>query len=353
MKLIPSRLTNAAAVCAFLALAVTGLSPLTAFAAQYNNPPQGKDQSRDKGKQNAPSDGEQKAMAQIQAAPNVAAKLQEAGEFVKKYPKSSLRPKVVSYVAQEISHQEDAAQKATQLEGLLAVFKEPADSAVIEPILVDSCFAAGRLDDGFRVGAAYLAKNPDDLAVLTQIALEGANQAKKQNPKFVPQSQQYGPKAIALIESGKRPEAFDDVRWSEFQTRWLPILYQNLGMLALMTGNKADARAKLDKALSLDATDPFSFVLVGSILNDEYQQLAQQHTALTPGPLKDSVLKQAHSKMDEVIDVYAHAVGLAEGKPAYQALHDQLLQDLKAYYTYRHGGSADGLQTLIDKFKKP
>ena len=68
--------------------------------------------------------------------------------------------------------------------------------------------------------------------------------------------------------------------------------------------------------------------------------------------MKDSVLKQALAKMDEVVDMFAHAVGLSEGDAASQVLHDQTLQDLQAYYKYRHGGSADGLQQLIDKYKK-
>ncbi len=57
--------------------------------------------------------------------------------------------------------------------------------------------------------------------------------------------------------------------------------------------------------------------------------------------------------MDEVIEFFAHAVGLSEGKPAYQQLHDQILQDLQAYYKYRHGGSTDGLQQMVDKYKMP
>jgi hypothetical protein len=58
-------------------------------------------------------------------------------------------------------------------------------------------------------------------------------------------------------------------------------------------------------------------------------------------------------KLDEVIELYAHAIGLSEGNAVYQQLHDQLLQDLEAYYKYRHNGSTDGLQQLIGKYKKP
>ena len=342
MKSIPSQI-RVAAVCALMAVAGAWVLPTPGYSRSAL-------QAKDQGKASA---GEQQALAKIEASPDVTAKLAAAGEFIKKYPKSGLRSKVVSYVAQEVSKTPDGTQRVTQLEGLLTVFKEPTDGDVINPILIDTYFRAKRSDDGFRVASIYLARNPNDLAVLTQVTIEGLEQAKNSNPKFVSQSQQYGSKAIEIIESGKKPDAFDDARWAEYQTRWLPTLYQSLGTLSLITGNRTDARAKLDKAVSLNATEPFSYYLLGSLVNEEYQQLAQQHKTLSPGPLRDTVLKQAHGKMDEVIELWAHAVGLAEGNPAYTKLHDQLLLDLEPYYKYRHNGSTDGLQQLIGKYKKP
>jgi hypothetical protein len=344
---------KSAAACALSVAAFSGSASLAASAEYSHYGRQDKSKSDDKNKQTAPSDAEQKAMAKIEAAPDIAAKLAAAGEFIKKYPKSTMRPRVVSYVAQEVTKIQEAPQRITQLENMLTVFKEPSDGEVINPILIDLYFKENRPDDGFRVASAYLAKNPNDVGVLTQAAIEGVEQAKKKEVKFAQQSLQYGTKAIELIESGRKPQTFDDARWGEYQTRWLPVLYQYLGLLSMMTGNKADAKAKLDKAVSLNGKDPFTFVLLGSMVNDDYQQLAEQHKAASPGPLKDSILKQAHAKLDEVIEYFAHAVGLSEGKPGYQQLHDQILQDLQAYYKYRHGGSSEGLQQLIDKYKMP
>jgi len=311
---------------------------------------QGKDQT--KSKQESASEGEQKAMAAIAAAPDAAAKLQAATDFIKKYPKSTLRAKVVGFVAQEANKTTDNAQRITQLENLLNVFKEPSDLDVIQPILIDAYAKAERLDDVFRVAASYLAKNANDLAVLTQVSLIGIDQAKRNNAKFAAQSQQYGNKAVELIESGKKPEAFDDAKWSEYQTRWLPVLYQSLAMISFVSGDKAGARAKIDKALALNGADPFSYVLLGTVVDDEYQQLAQKHKMLSAGPMKDTVLQQALAKMDEVVDIFAHAVALSEGNAAYQQLHDRVLQDLQTYYKYRHNDSIQGLQQLIDKYKK-
>ena len=346
MKTIHSIFINVAAACS---IAIIALSGTASFAGYSGYPEQEKNQSKDKPA--APSDAEQKALAKIETAPDVPAKVAAAGEFVKKFPKSSLRSKVVGYVGQEVTKIQDGPQRISQLENMLTVFKDPADSEVISPMLIDAYFKENRPDDGFRVAAAYLSKNPNDVAVLTQAALEGVQQAKKREAKFAQQSLQYGGKAIELIESGKKPDSFDDARWTEYKTRWLPLLYQNLGLLSMMTGNKADAKTKLDKAAALDAKDPFTFVLMGSMLNDEYQQLAEQHKAASAGPMKDSLLKQAHTKLDEVIEMFAHAVGLSEGNANYQQLHDQILGDLQSYYKYRHGGSTDGLQQLINKYK--
>lgn len=353
MNPIRSIMLKGAAACALSVVAFSGSAALTASAEYSHYGTQDKNQSDDKNKQGAPSDAEQKAVAKIETAPDIAAKLAAAGEFIKKYPKSTMRSRVVSYIAQEVIKIQEGPQRITQLENMLTVFKEPSDGEVINPILIDLYFKENRPDDGFRVASAYLAKNPNDIAVLTQVALQGVEQAKKKEGKFAQQSQQYGTKAIELIESGKKPQTFDDAKWAEYQTRWLPVLYQSLGLLSMMTGNKADAKAKLEKAVSLNGKDPFSFVLIGSMINDDYQQLAEQHKAASPGPLKDSILKQAHAKLDEVIELFAHAVGLSEGKAGYQQLHDQILQDLQAYYKYRHSGSIEGLQQLIDKYKMP
>lgn len=351
MRSILLNLTKSVCVCVMAAAIFTTstvlASPIRAFHQQQ-------DQSKDNGKQQpAASDAEQKAVAKIQAATDVPSKITAAGEFIKKYPKSTLRPNVIGHIAQEINKSDNNAQRITQFESMLTVFKENSDGEVIMPILVDLYFKDNRPDDGFRVATAYLAKNPNDVAVLTQASLEGVERAKKREAKYVQQSTQFGAKAIEVIESNKKPESYDDAKWNEYRTRWLPTLYQSMGLLSMMTGNKADAKAKLDKAATINPKDPFTYVLLGSILNDEYQQLAEQHKAAGAGPLKDQLLKQAHAKLDEVIDMFAHAVGLAEGNTAYQSLHDQILQDLQSYYKYRHGGSSDGLQQMIDKYKTP
>jgi hypothetical protein len=301
------------------------------------------------------SEGESKAAMKVEAAADTAAKLQAAAEFLKKYPKSTLRPKVAGYLATEINKTADNSQKITFFENMLTVFKEPTDADIINPVLFDAYLKADppRAEAAFKLASDVVARDPNDLTSLTQIAILGVDQARKGNAKYVPQGLQSAEKAIKLIESGNKPANFDDARWSEYQTKWLPFLYQSAGLMTMVTGNKEESRSKLEKSASLNPSDPFTFLLLGSLANEEYQDLAEKHKNQAAGPLKDSLLDQAQRKMDQVIDLYAHAVALAEGNPPYQRLHDQILGDLETYWKYRHAGSLDGLQQLIDKYKKP
>ena len=335
MKLRLFAMTKALSVCAIMAMFALASS---SYAAQDKAPQASK--------------AEQEAGMKVQTAPDAATKLKAAGEFVKKYPQSTQRAMIVGYVVQEINNSPDAAQKILLLENALTVFKEQGDVDIITPILIDVYINANRLDDAFRTGAAAVAKNPNDVVTLTNMALVGIEQAKKQNPKYAEQSQQFALKAIELIEAGKKPEGMDDARWSDFQTRLLPELYQAAGIVAMMTGKKDEAKTRLEKAVSLKADNPFTYVLLGTIANNEYQEFAEKHKAQSAGPLKDELLKQAHAKMDVVIDLYARAVALSEGSVPYKQLHDQVFEDLKSYYSYRHAGSTKGLDELIAKYKK-
>jgi hypothetical protein len=294
---------------------------------------------------------EQQAALKVEAAPGTAEKLQAAAEFIKKYPKSTIRLKVAQHVGANIAANPDAAQRITFSENYLTVFTDQSEANIINPILLDSYIKAKRMDDAFRVAATVFVKTPEDVSMLTQMALVGTNEVRQGNPKFVQQSQQYGIKAIELIEADKRGE-IDLIQWGEFKTKWLGHLYQSMGILSLVSQNRADAKAKLEKSAALIPDDPFTYALIGQIINDDYQQLAQKYKAMQAGPARDEALKQLHGLIDKMIDLYVQSVALSEGNVQYQPLRDQVFQDLESYYKYRNNGSVEGLQQLIAKYKK-
>jgi tetratricopeptide (TPR) repeat protein len=298
------------------------------------------------------SEEEAKAAAAINAAPDAGAKLAAAGEFLKKYPKSTLRLQIASYVAGQIAQVADATQRLTLAEGFQKVFKEDKELEAIQLVSLDAYLSLKRVDDAFAHAALILAKEPENVAVMSHLAIAGTEEAKRQNAKHVPVSLQYGLKAIELIEANKKPAYLDDASW-ESQKSMLPLLYLDMGILSLVSGKPAEAKPRFEKAAALNPAEPTTYALLGNVLDDEYQQLAEAHRTMPAGKQKDETLKKATELMDKVIDLYARSLGASAGKPEHKPLKDQLLQIITPYYKYRHNGSTDGLQQLIDKYKAP
>jgi len=339
--------------CAATAFAATARDAKEATPATFNAPPQ--EQSKDKKKEKPPSvpEPELKAAKAIEAAADIPAMLAAATEFFQKYPKSPLRPQVAPLVADRIGQIEDPAQRITHSESYLKLFTAPAEAELVNQHLLSAYTAANRLDEAFALAPTAVDKSYDPVAAMINLARGGLAEARNQNLKYVAPSRQIALKAIALIESNKKPEAVLDATWNDYKTRWHWQLYQWVAMLSLAAGDKADAKARLTSAVGLNPHDPINYVLLSTMANDEYQRLVQAHKAAPAGAEKDALLKQAEAQMDEVIDAYAHAVALTEGNAQYDTMRAGLRADLESYYKYRHNNSSDGLQALIDKYKKP
>ena len=299
------------------------------------------------------SEGEAKMALKINSAPDAAAKLQAAEEFLKKYPKTAVRAEVMEYVSGQIGGVPEATQKIALSEKFLTLFPEPAAADLVNPILINAYLASNRAADAFRVAAPWIEKNPSDVGVLINLANAGAQPANNNNPQVVAQSRQYGLKAIELIEADQKPARMDDALWKANKEAWRAQLYQTVGFLALVAGDKPEGLARLEKAIALNPTNPNNYAVIGDIKNEEYKQIAAQYKSMPAGAEQDALLKKAYAKLDEIIDLYAHVVALSEGNAQLQRLHDTYYNDLKSYYAYRHNNSTDGLQQLIDKYKVP
>jgi tetratricopeptide (TPR) repeat protein len=333
---------HALGVCLFSALTFSAV-PLSAMTLQ--NPP-ASDQPKI-------SDNERKAIDKINTAPDLNAKMAAAGEFLKKFDKSPMRTRVASYLAGEIMKAPDNQQRLQAAQTFTTTFNKPEETDLIKPTVIDTYVKLNKYDEAYQEAAKYLPGHPDDVTLQTQLAIIGADLAQRQsNPKFVQVSQEYGKKAIELMEADKRPATLDAAAWTEYRTQWLPRLYQSQGVLSYMTNNKAAAKENFEKSVGLNDRDPVTLMMVGTIVDDEYQELAKRYNAEKAGPGKDAILKQAFGKMDEVIDWFARAVAAAEGKPEYAPLQKQLMDNLDAYYKSRNNGSTQGLKELIEKYKK-
>ncbi len=287
----------------------------------------------------------------ITAAPDPSGKLAAAGELIKKYPKTAIRGQVVLELANRIREVKDPAQKLTLAQQLQTMFNDPADEKTVLPVVVDALADANQLDQAFAKGSDFLTRNPESIEVLVELVSIGTEQAKKQNTKFVDQSIRYGTQAIALADANKKPADFDEATWQQFKTTTVPSLYQSLGLLYMIKGAAAESKANYTKASQGAPSDPFNFVMIAALLNDEYQAQAKTYQTMAAGAPKEAQLKKVEALLDAVIDAYARAIALSEGNAQLAQVRQQYLQDLENYYKYRHNNSTTGMQQLIDKYK--
>jgi hypothetical protein len=296
------------------------------------------------------SSGEQTLLKGINSAPNPAAKLKAAAELIKKYPKSSARPRVASEIAYQIAGVANATEKISLAQEYQHVFTEPSEKEFIVPVLVEAFAGANRFDEAFSAGAAFLAPNPDALRVLLVLMSLGTDQAKAGNTKFLEPSIQYGGHAVELFEANKKPAEMDEAGWTQYKAAVLPGVYRSLGILNLVKGDRAAAKVQVLKAVGGAPSDPYNYLLLATILYDEYQDVAKRYQNLPESKSKNDELQKVLAALDSLIDADAHLIALSEGVAPLQAARQQVMQDLESYYKYRHK-STDGMQQLIDKYK--
>src|SRR5438477_9786399 len=250
------------------------------------------------------SPDEQKMAQAIATAPDTAGKAKAAADFVRKYPKSSLRPMVAQQIADHIHQITDGAQKLALAQQFQTIFKEPTEEEMIMPDLLTGYAEAKRPDDAFTTGATYLGQHPDSVSVLVELMIIAADQAKVKNGKFIPQGEQYGMHAIELIEADKKPASMSDAAWKEYKDL-LGRLYQSMGIIGMVKGDRAATQARFTKATELDPKDPFNFLLLAGSVNDDYQESAKRYQSMPDGPARTAELQKVLAALDRVIDADA------------------------------------------------
>ena len=296
------------------------------------------------------SAAEQKAAEAITSAPDPAAKLKAGAAFIKKYPKSTLRSQVAQALANDIAAVKDATQKISLSQEYQGIFKEPSDQELIVLILIDGYRDAKRFDEAFAAGAEFLKSNPDSLLVLVKLMILGTDQAKQRNGKFIEATLQYGAHAIQLIEAKKTPPGMDDGTWKFYETN-LSGMYQSMGILNLVKGDRVEGKARLTKATELAPNDPFNYLLLLDLLDSEYQEAAKRYQGMPSSKAKNDEYVKVMAALDKVIDTLARVIALSEGNAQLEQARQQSIKDLETYYKYRHNNSTEGMQQLIDKYK--
>lgn len=329
----------AVAACAF---GLGGVPAAAAFApAQENKPAQ----------QPQVSEAERKAAEKIVKAKGPEAKLQTSAEFIKKFPQSALRAQVVAGLANDIARAEDVQLRISLADAFASIFTGPGEAELVTPLLIDDYVTAGRAADAFRLAQPYLAAHPEETNMFYRLAVLASNETIKGNNAFAAAGRQYAARAIELVEADKMGSGADAAKWPAFKAEALPLLYRAAGIIAYKAEDRAGARQLLEKAVEHRVADPGVHILLADLANSDYVRLAQDYQ-IAPADQKEATRKKADAELDRVIDTFARAVAAAEGNAQYQPAAAQLREDLTKYYQYRNKGSSDGLQQLIDKYKK-
>lgn len=298
----------------------------------------------------AQSGTEAEALAAVKRATNPTTKLSAAEDFIARFPNSSARLTVAGIVADEILKIKNGRVALALLERARVVFTSEREQEILKPVALEVYAIGDRPDDAFTLAGEMLAKNPDDLQVLIRMTSAGTDEARKKNRKYAEVSLQYGLKAIALIETDKRPQGVDDQTWA-LQKDNLAQLYQETAILYLAAGNTEQARSRLTKASVLSPRDPSNFALLARVITAHYLSERDAFDAMPEGNSKQDVQKKLDSVLDTMIEAYARAAGLATGRVEYQTLLQQVIPDLTAYYKLRHNQSLKGLQQLINRYR--
>jgi tetratricopeptide (TPR) repeat protein len=262
------------------------------------------------------------ALAAIKLATNPTTKLAAAEDFIAHFPKSSARLSIAELIAAELLKIKNGAVALALYERAQAVFTNDDERKVLRPVALAAYTLGNRTDDAFALAGEMLAKDENDLPVLVKMTQLGAEEARKRNRKYADVSLQYGLKAISLIEADKRLGTDAD----------LAQLYQQTAILHLSDGNNDEAQSRLRKAMALSPRDPSNFALLGRVLSADYVTLKTK--------------QDVGGVLDQMVDAYARAAGLAMGRPEYQGLLQQIMPELTTYYKERHG-SVKGLRELI------
>ena len=285
----------------------------------------------------------------ISSAKSAAGRVAAAEDFVKNFPQSARRPEAARLVAELLPTLRNPEIASALLQRSKAIFFSADELVFINPVALEIYTKSDQADPAFKLASDLLSQKPDDFRVLVMMTHFGASQSRKNHRSYIEVSLQYGTRAIEMIEKDQKPA--DVTEWLGSQRESiLSGLYQQTGILMFAQGKEAEAKAQILKATRLGPKDPGSYAFLGRVLDEEYERQAVLYEAMPEGQSKESEKKRLDAMVDEMIDVYARAVGLATGKDEYQSLLQQVVPDLTRYYKYRNQ-SMTGLQRLIDKYR--
>jgi len=237
-------------------------------------------------------------------------------------------------------------------------------------ILFAAAVQAKNVGDIIRIGKEVMTDNPDNLDFASAVVVQIRTIEINANPPVythAADAADFAERSIKLAEAGKvagDPKIFN-------KNITLAYMHQTLGMLADHSKNADKALSEYEKAGALEPTNPTYSFHCGRIHNDKYAAAATKYeaaqkkadaipdadrSAAEPKPevkaaLDESkaALAEVNSQADAVITCWARFLGLTVDKKDWDSIRPRILQAFTELYKFRHNGSTDGLDKLIDQ----
>jgi tetratricopeptide (TPR) repeat protein len=159
-------------------------------------------------------------------------------------------------------------------------------------MLTSAYYTTGNTDKMFAAGAKALELNPDNVDVLSLLAMAIPRRVKPNTPdgpQQLAKAETYAKRAIELIPTMTKPDAIDDATFEKAKNDKLALCHSGLGLLAIDHQKYEDARTELTQATQLATSpDPVDYYLLG---NADYQDsylngaIAAYEKCAATGPL--------------------------------------------------------------------
>jgi len=201
----------------------------------------------------------------------------------------------------------------------------------------------------------YLARDTENLRAYLLLSLAGIKNTKAADKNLNAETVKTARKALELIKAGKSVDKWilgdkkDEAAGTlEFYSAYLT--------MDTTPAETAAAMLTLARSSTSYSKNPSTYLYLGrAIHNSEVKKLADEYKQTCTGkestPECDAAYTKIEAAIDRVIDAYARAVALSEGKPEYAKIAAVAKPDLADLYKERHEKELhENTGTGLDKF---
>jgi tetratricopeptide (TPR) repeat protein len=175
-------------------------------------------------------------------------------------------------------------------------------------MLTSAYFNSGQTDKMFAAGSKALELDPNNVDVLSLLAMAIPRRVKANTPdgpQQLAKAETYAKHAIDLIPTMTKPDAMDDATFEKVKNDKLSLCHSGLGLLDLDHEKYSDARTELTQAVQLASSpDPVDYYLLGNASDKDgflHGAMSAYEKCAASGPLT-AACKQRSDAVKKEID---------------------------------------------------